>query len=65
MREATTQTCRKCGGDMRPGSAIENTYTGSPDFPGGDVVTISPGGPGRLVDCMKCAACGWSVTGAA
>ena len=22
----------------------------------------SPGGPGRLVDCLKCAECGWSTS---
>ena len=47
---------------MKPGKAIEQTYTGIPDFIGGDVVTMSPGGPGRLIDCMKCVECGWSVT---
>ena len=25
-------------------------------------MTLSAGGPGRLIDCMKCSACGWSVT---
>lgn len=46
---------------MKPGKAIEQTYTGIPDFIGGDVVTMSPGGPGRLIDCLKCVKCGWSV----
>lgn len=54
--------CRKCNGLMQPSKAIDQTYTGSPDFIGGAVVTMSPGGPGRLVDCMKCEACGWSVS---
>lgn len=53
--------CRRCGGRMKRGIALEQTYTGSPDFPGGKVVTMSPGGPGRLVECMKCEKCGWSV----
>lgn len=56
-----TLLCRRCGGLMKPGIALEQTYTGSPDFPGGEVVTMSPGGPGRLVECMKCRECGWSV----
>lgn len=57
-------TCRKCGGPMHDdGKAIEQTYSGTPDFSGGEVVTVSAGGPGRLVDCRKCGACGWSVTG--
>lgn len=54
--------CKRCNGEMKPGKAIEQTYTGIPDFIGGDVVTMSPGGPGRLIDCLKCSKCGWSVT---
>lgn len=47
---------------MQPGVAIQNTLTGMPDFPGDrHAVTVSPGGPGKLIDCMKCIACGWSV----
>lgn len=59
------QSCRKCGGTMKPSKAIEQTYTtGMPDFPGDTVgITISAGGPGKLVDCLKCEKCGWSVTG--
>ena len=56
-----TPRWRRCGGRMKRGIALEQTYTGSPDFPGGEVVTMSPGGPGRLVECMKCERCGWSV----
>ncbi len=59
---STPDTCRKCGAAMEPGIAIEQTYTGSPDFPGHEVVTLSPGGPGRVIECVKCSACGWSVT---
>lgn len=58
----TEGICRKCGGSMKPSKAIEQTYTGSPDFIGGEVVTISPGGTGKLIDCLKCEKCGWSVT---
>lgn len=56
--------CAKCTGAMKPGIAIAQTYSsGAPDFPGDNVgVTMSPGGPGALMDCMKCEACGWSVT---
>lgn len=42
-----------------------STFTGMPDFIGDTganaVCTMSPGGPGRLIDCLKCADCGWSV----
>ena len=54
--------CRKCGGQMKPGKAIQQTYTGTPDFPNGAVVTLSAAGPGRLVDCDKCEKCGHSVS---
>jgi hypothetical protein len=52
--------CRKCSGKMRPGKAIAQTFTsGSPDFPGDKSgITYSPGSPGELIDCLKCAACG-------
>ena len=57
-------TCRKCGGPMRPGIAIGQTYTaGSPDFPGDkSASTFSAGGPGVVIEALKCEACGWSVT---
>ena len=49
---------------MRPGKAIEQTWTpGVPDFPGQTIgITMSAGGPGRLIDCLKCDKCGWSIT---
>lgn len=67
---ASNDQCRKCVGEMRPGVAIAPTVVmGCPDFPGNTAEsggqTLSYGGPGRLVDCMKCAACGWSVTSVA
>ena len=67
---ATNDPCRKCGGEMRAGIAIAPTVVmGTPDFPGNTAEsqgqTLSYGGPGRLVDCAKCAACGWSVTAGA
>jgi hypothetical protein len=55
------ERCPRCGGAMRPGKAMVSTVTGTPDFPGCEVVTMSPGGPGRLVDCLKCEGCGHSV----
>jgi hypothetical protein len=47
---------------MKPSKAIAQTYGGSPDFAGGPVVTMSPEGPGRLIDCLKCERCGHSIT---
>jgi hypothetical protein len=50
---------------MAPGVAMMQTYSGGAlDFPGGEVVTMSHGGPGRLVSCWKCVVCGWSVSAA-
>jgi len=57
------KSCKKCGAEMRPGKALAQTVTGVHDFPEDRYyVTMSAGGPGALVDCMKCVACGWSVT---
>ena len=53
-------TCRHCQSPMRDGIALESTLVGEPDFTSGEVVTLSEGGPGRLVAVMKCTECGWS-----
>lgn len=62
---APLDTCRRCGGQMRPGIGMAQTFTGGvPDFPGDThAATYSPGGPGEVIPCRKCADCGWSVTG--
>lgn len=60
MRSDTS--CRKCEGKMLHGVALENTTTGSPDFIGGDVVTMSASGLAQMVDCLKCEWCGHSVS---
>lgn len=62
MTEAPT--CHRCGIPMRPGIAIAQTYTaGAPDFPGDrEGITMSAGGPGRVIKCLKCPDCGRSVT---
>ncbi len=60
MRANDQRLCLRCGGVMRPGKAILNTCTGIPDFPGQEIVTLSPGGPGIMVDCLKCCQCGQS-----
>lgn len=55
-----------CFGLLKPGVATGQTYTtGVPDFPGQEDLegqTISPGGPGKLVPCLKCDSCGHSIT---
>lgn len=61
-----TVKCQRCGVPMQAGKAIAQTWTsGMPDFPGyNEIVTMSPGGPGKLIDCLKCPQCGRSVTSA-
>lgn len=54
--------CNKCNVKMLPGIALEQTYGGHPDFIGGEVVTMSPSGPGVVVACYKCPGCGFSTT---
>lgn len=54
--------CQKCGAQMSPGIALENIPTGSPDFIGGDVVTVSSSGRATIVDCLKCERCGHSLS---
>lgn len=55
--------CQKCGGEMNPGKALAQTFkAGSKDFPGDRYAsTFSAGGPGKLVNCLKCQDCGHSV----
>ena len=57
--------CKKCYHAMIPSTAIQQTFvTGSSDFPGEQTrgITVSPGGPGTVIDCLKCENCGWSIT---
>ena len=56
--------CKHCGVEMRAGIATGQTVvSGETDFPGSDVVTMSAGGPGVIIKCLKCPECGWSVSG--
>ena len=59
--------CKRCFAPMTYGKALLSTLVmGIPDFAGNTVnsrgQTLSAGGPGRLVSCFKCTACGYSVT---
>lgn len=55
--------CPKCKSEMKDGKAIQQTWTGVPDFIGDPYpVTVSPGGPGKLIECQKCPECGFSVS---
>ncbi|QAZ38464.1 hypothetical protein C1M51_02955 [Methylibium sp. Pch-M] len=51
--------CCKCGTKLAAGIATGQTFDCS------DEGTCSPAGPGVIVPCMKCPACGWSRTATA
>jgi len=53
--------CEKCGVELAKGVALQQTLTGIPDFAGDEhPVTVSRGGPGKLIQCWKCPDCGKS-----
>lgn len=54
----THPRCHRCDVEMVPGKALESTVVGHEDL--GEVCTTHYGGPGRLVNCMKCEICGQS-----
>ena len=62
MDDKHAQICLRCGGNMKPGTAMAQNYGGIHDFPNGPVVTLSPKGPGKLIECLKCEKCGHSVS---
>ena len=55
---------RNCDGIMKKSKAIQETLvSGLPDFPGDKYgITLSAGGPGKLIECLKCDKCGHSVS---
>jgi len=60
--KADVSTCPKCGAAMLHGKAIEQTW--EPGVFGAlepGLATMHPGGKGRLIDCIKCPKCGYSV----
>lgn len=55
--------CKKCGSEMKRGIATGQAWSGVAGFTGDSyAVTLSSGGTGYLMPCLKCVACGWSVT---
>jgi hypothetical protein len=54
--------CPRCDVPYAPGEAIEQTWIGHQEWPGDTIYTMTPGGPGRLIPCLKCPKCGHSVT---
>lgn len=60
LRAGLADLCAKCSGFMVPGIAMGQTLVGgAPDM---GMVTMSAGGPGEIIACMRCRDCGWSVT---
>ena len=56
--------CKECGTPLKTGIALDDVMDGIPDFAGDDFVcTVSPSGKAKLIECLKCPACGWSVKG--
>ena len=54
--------CPKCSGRMKKGIALQNIPHGIPDFPNGEVVTISYSIKAKIIPAAKCSRCGYSVT---
>jgi len=55
--------CKKCGGAVKKGIAMQSTAIASiGDFHSTDFCTFSAGGPGRLIECYKCGECGHSYS---
>jgi hypothetical protein len=54
--------CPRCKVLLKRGIALIPTYGGKPDFIGSkEVVTVSMVGCGKVVNCLKCPKCGYSV----
>jgi hypothetical protein len=58
--------CRRCDAPLVAGRAFQNELVGHPDFPGDTGWeagrTRSYSGEARLINVMKCPACGYSIT---
>lgn len=59
---AKKPTCRKCGGEMSAGIALENLVAGSSEWPDGDMsgATFGMSTDTKAVRVMKCEKCGHS-----
>lgn len=55
----SADTCRKCGGTLKPGKAIAEAFSSSDE---GTVNQAARVGHAPMENCLKCEACGWSVT---
>ena len=56
--------CPDCNVELEPGIALDDILTGMPDFIGQcQVCTVSASGKAKLIKCLKCPLCGYSVKG--
>lgn len=61
-RSSSKPSCPKCSVLLKPGVAARGSWVGMGDFGQDDVVTIYEGGVARLIPCLKCPNCGYSIT---
>lgn len=54
--------CPRCTQTMEPGIALGQTWVKGSDNWGDNAYTVYAGGPGYLMNCLKCPGCGYSVT---
>ena len=55
--------CKHCNTPMQnDGIALIPNFSGIPDFADGCVVTVSPDGTARQIECFKCHKCGYSIS---
>ena len=55
--------CPKCFSEMKPSKALLDILEGIPDFIGTtEVCTVSACGKAKLINCLKCTECGFSIS---
>lgn len=54
--------CPKHNVPLQPGKAIEQTCVPTGEWSEVNTCWMRFGGPGRLINCLKCPVCGLSVT---
>ena len=60
----TIPKCRRCHVNMKPGTALENGVSGTPDFSGDKDACTLYLDPAKVsvVNCWKCPKCGHSIS---
>jgi len=64
FHQVSESLCRRCSTPLVMGKALQNTLVGFPDFPGDTGreagCTLSYSGEAKMIDVLKCPACGYS-----